>query len=195
MAVEIWRWQYFALTNIPPTLYLDTGYLHVQLFVWNNGCMDSLTRKNYVYSKPPVARFDIASIDCGNRLSRQFLDKSVAATAWFWEFGDGQTSTARNPRHTFSRPGTYLVKLTVKNATCEHWKWESVTVVDEKADLRISETELCKNVSTTIAAINSNEANIALYSWTITKGNKVYGTLRAKPSNLLSPMRANMISG
>ncbi|MDF2187531.1 PKD domain-containing protein [Paraflavitalea sp. CAU 1676] len=175
-----WLWKFgdgsSSSEQHPSHTYLDTGYLHVQLFVWNNGCMDSLTRKNYVYIKPPVARFDIASIDCGNRLSRQFFDKSVAATAWFWEFGDGQTSTARNPRHTFSRPGTYLVKLTVKNATCEHWKWESVTVVDEKADLRISETELCKNVSTTIAAINSNEANIALYSWTITKGNKVYGT-------------------
>ena len=36
-------------------------------------------------------------------------------TSWFWTFGDGSTSTDQNPVHTYSRAGTYSVKLKVSN--------------------------------------------------------------------------------
>jgi PKD repeat protein len=34
-------------------------------------------------------------------------------TSWYWQFGDGNTSDARNPSHQYSRKGTYNVRLTV----------------------------------------------------------------------------------
>ncbi len=37
-------------------------------------------------------------------------------TAYGWDFGDGATSTEPSPTHTFARPGTYPVKLTVTDA-------------------------------------------------------------------------------
>ena len=37
---------------------------------------------------------------------------SGSATTWAWDFGDGQTSTIKNPGHSYSAPGTYTVKLT-----------------------------------------------------------------------------------
>ena len=33
-------------------------------------------------------------------------------TKWLWDFGDGTTSTLQNPMHTYSKLGTYTVKLT-----------------------------------------------------------------------------------
>ena len=33
-----------------------------------------------------------------------------------WNFGDGQTSTAKNTSHTYNNPGTYTVSLNVSNA-------------------------------------------------------------------------------
>ncbi|MDI7276175.1 MAG: PKD domain-containing protein, partial [Anaerolineae bacterium] len=39
-------------------------------------------------------------------------------TDLWWDFGDGATSTAANPVHTYLRPGTYTVTLHVANA-CE----------------------------------------------------------------------------
>ena len=33
--------------------------------------------------------------------------------SWEWDFGDGTSSTVREPSHTYTRPGTYSVSLTV----------------------------------------------------------------------------------
>lgn len=45
-----------------------------------------------------------------------FTDRSESdalITRWSWEFGDGSTSTERNPSHTYMQPGTYTVKLSI----------------------------------------------------------------------------------
>jgi Zn-dependent metalloprotease len=41
----------------------------------------------------------------------QFSNKSVKANTYVWDFGDGQTSTAVNPTHTYAAIGDYHVKL------------------------------------------------------------------------------------
>lgn len=47
-------------------------------------------------------------------LSYNFTDATTPTpTAWMWDFGDGGTSTAQNPTHTFATGGSYTVKLVV----------------------------------------------------------------------------------
>lgn len=43
------------------------------------------------------------------------------ATAWFWDFGDGTTSTDQAPNHTYAKPGQFTVKLQVTygRANCQ----------------------------------------------------------------------------
>ncbi|MFM9949292.1 MAG: PKD domain-containing protein, partial [Saprospiraceae bacterium] len=43
---------------------------------------------------------------------------SVNATAYNWDFGDGNGSTESNPQHTFTNNGTYSVTLNAQNAYC-----------------------------------------------------------------------------
>ena len=43
----------------------------------------------------------------------QFTDTSINANTYYWEFGDGTTSTERNPMHTYGEYGTYTVYLTI----------------------------------------------------------------------------------
>lgn len=46
-----------------------------------------------------------------------FTDTSTGSpTVWLWDFGDGTTSTAPNPIHTFNTVGTYTVTLTAQNS-------------------------------------------------------------------------------
>jgi PKD repeat protein len=40
-------------------------------------------------------------------------DADGSLTKYTWDFGDGQTSTAVNPSHTYATPGSYNVRLTV----------------------------------------------------------------------------------
>ena len=61
---------------------------------------------------PPSAEF---TWEC-SALSCQFTDASSddgTVTAWLWSFGDGGSSTERNPTHTYAAAGSYSVTLTV----------------------------------------------------------------------------------
>ena len=65
-----------------------------------NGC-DSIVGNNFTY------------VD--SSLTVNFSDTISGATSWFWNFGDGNTSTIQNPTHTYSTSGTYTVCLSVSN--------------------------------------------------------------------------------
>jgi PKD repeat protein len=45
----------------------------------------------------------------------RFYDDSIGATAWLWDFGDGATSTERNPMHIYQTAGSYNVILTASS--------------------------------------------------------------------------------
>ncbi|MBS1619517.1 MAG: PKD domain-containing protein [Bacteroidetes bacterium] len=45
-----------------------------------------------------------------------FTDHSTGATSYAWTFGDGGTSTAQSPTHTYDSIGIYTVSLTVTNS-------------------------------------------------------------------------------
>jgi hypothetical protein len=64
----------------------------------------------------PVAAFTGPSV-ATRGVAVSFRDSSTnAPTSWLWNFGDGATSTDRNPTHTFATAGTYTVSLTATNA-------------------------------------------------------------------------------
>ena len=65
---------------------------------------------------PPVAGFTADRVSGAAPLSVNFSDQSTnSPTSWSWDFGDGATSTAQNPSHTYDLVGTYTVSLTVSN--------------------------------------------------------------------------------
>ncbi|MFH1841624.1 MAG: S8 family serine peptidase [bacterium] len=65
----------------------------------------------------PVAAFVGAPLSGSFPLNVSFTDQSSGApTSWSWTFGDGGTSSAQNPSHTYTAAGTYTVSLTVSNS-------------------------------------------------------------------------------
>ncbi len=66
----------------------------------------------------PVAGFSVSSTSGVAPLAVSFTDSSTGSpSSWAWDFGDGGTSTAQHPTHTYSVPGTYSVQLTASNAS------------------------------------------------------------------------------
>lgn len=61
-------------------------------------------------------------------LKAVFNNTSTGAASYSWDFGDGKTSTEKNPTHRYSAAGTYLVTLVVKNSSGTKETWKNVTV-------------------------------------------------------------------
>lgn len=75
-----------------------------------------LTAGYFSYAQP-TANFTAAPLAGCSPLIVNFQDLSTGgATAWNWNFGNGNTSTLQNPVATYFTPGTYTVTLTVTNA-------------------------------------------------------------------------------
>lgn len=72
-----------------------------------------------------VSGFDVA-----------FTNKSANADSYSWNFGDGQTSTAVSPTHTYTAPGMYQVQLTAQDDSCNHTHIATKTVVIAPTDIQ-----------------------------------------------------------
>ena len=78
---------------------------------------------------PPVAAFSFSPASPQTNVPVAFTDASTGSpTIWQWNFGDGGTSTLRNPTHTFAAAGSYTVRLTATNAGGPSQTTRTVTV-------------------------------------------------------------------
>lgn len=64
---------------------------------------------------PPVTQFYASSTTTCNGTVSFFDQTSGNPTTWSWTFGDGGTSTLKNPVHTYTVGGTYNVTLVTTN--------------------------------------------------------------------------------
>lgn len=58
---------------------------------------------------------------------------SANAVSYLWDFGDGTTSTEKNPLHIYSKSGYYTVKLTVHGETDTDLAEQTVLINDESS--------------------------------------------------------------
>lgn len=73
----------------------------------------------------PSARFGYAV----NDLTVTFTNLSKDAETYAWDFGDGATSTEKDPVHTYADFGDYTVKLVAKNSAGEAKYEEEINLV------------------------------------------------------------------
>lgn len=101
----------------PTHTYTSNGPFSVNMEVTSGaGCTSSQTQVlNTIYEEPQAAFTAVNEICLGNSIT--FTDQSNAPNAsvasWSWDFGDGTTSTERNPSKTYTTAGTYTVTLNV----------------------------------------------------------------------------------
>lgn len=77
------------------------------------GCIDSATLCIEKVD-PPVAAFTSQSSVC-LETGVPFVNNSTGAESYFWDFGDGSTSSAEEPVHSYTSPGSYTITLVAQN--------------------------------------------------------------------------------
>lgn len=120
-----WSWNFgdggTSTSRNPTHIYASAGSYTVTLTSTNSFGSNTQTKTNYITvniaGSSPVAAFigTPTTITAGE--SVQFTDQSTnTPTSWNWNFGDGTTSTIRNPSNTYITPGNYTVSLTATNS-------------------------------------------------------------------------------
>jgi len=64
-------------------------------------------------NEEPEAEFEFTCLGLSCTFSDRSGDDDGSVVSWQWEFGDGSTSTARNPSHAYGVAGRYEVRLRV----------------------------------------------------------------------------------
>jgi PKD repeat protein len=76
----------------------------------------TLTGHITAYYALPIVSFTSNTTTGIDPLTIEFTDSSTnSPTSWYWYFGDGGTSTEKNPVYEYTDAGTYSVSLTATN--------------------------------------------------------------------------------
>jgi PKD repeat protein len=116
--------------------YATAGFYTTKQVITGGNMTDSMFITVHVSNNKPIAGYSFTPNNvCGN-INTQFTNHSLGnGLSYFWDFGDGGTSTLENPSHQFLQavgmPGTtnYPVKLVVTNLFgCKDSTTQTVTV-------------------------------------------------------------------
>jgi PKD repeat protein len=105
----------------PIHIYTNQGEydvkLKVRLELDDCNQVDSMMKEEYIIVNDLEARFSAHPTAGIAPLSVQFTDESSGSpSSWFWDFGDGHTSTQQNPQNQYATTGVYDVFLRVSNS-------------------------------------------------------------------------------
>lgn len=119
-----------------------------------------------------LADFDAPPIDC-TPYTVNFNNTSMgsANTMYFWDFGDGNTSTLYNPTHTYTTSGTFTITLiTIDSLSCNisDTVVKQVTILSDTTYTLPSVT-ICGNGTEQIGLLPNSNTSIT-YTWSPTNG-------------------------
>ncbi|MDP5172037.1 MAG: PKD domain-containing protein [Bacteroidia bacterium] len=125
--IVAWNWTFGNGDNSndqePIYTYYTPGSYQIRFRVTDaNGCTDSVMKTVIATEAPRPSFSQNDSVGC-SPFTVKFTDRTRASypiTGWLWNFGDGTTSTVKNPTHTYLTDGIYTVSLTVfDNNNCQ----------------------------------------------------------------------------
>jgi len=114
-----------------------------------------------------VAEFQQPPINCAP-YAVQFINTSTHApgTQYQWYFGDGASSTAMNPSHTYLLPGTYNIKLVVTDTNACNYA-DSITkqlIVISGSSQTLASPSICLGNSIQIGILPSGTIGL-VFNW------------------------------
>jgi gliding motility-associated-like protein len=169
-ATQVWRYK----LNHPHT-FGPSGVYPITITagtVTSEGCGNSviIDRDLYVYD-PPVLNFRAVNNGCVTD-SVVFIDNTTYPTGtfsykWYWDFGDGNFSTVKSPKHLYNAPGTYVVRYSVvSNVGCLSDTVTSMVFVTDVPTAKFGlSNPICTGVPVTFSDTSSASLPGVLTKW------------------------------
>lgn len=174
-----WEWNFgdgsFSNSPSPVHQYLTPGTYDVTLRMVACGDTLVLSKPGYVQinSNFPVASFQTITASCAGDTAT-FLNQSIYADTYQWDFGDGSFSTDSVPVHVYSGSGNYTVQLIAIDASggCRD---TTVQVIQISNNVVSSFTVTTDSCNLTVSLFNTSQ-NASIYSWDFGDGSTGTGS-------------------
>ena len=179
--VTNWHWKFqnietgnitYSSANVTAVhTFGKPGVYNVTLDVWGAGGNDTLTKAAYVTannnsSNLPVANFSASPTSGNAPLNVTFTDNSTDASSQLWYFGNGNSSTEKNPMQNYSEPGNYTVILIVNNTNGWNTETQKIIVLAQPV---LPAANFSSNVTSGYAPLsvqfNDSSQNVTGWNW------------------------------
>lgn len=117
-----WHWSFgdgdTSSQQNPSHIYNNVGNFTVSLISTNTYGSDTTIKVDFIIiGLSPIAAFSANPTNGIVPLTVIFTDLSQNnPTSWYWDFGDGNSSTVQNPSHTYTKKGNYTVYFAATNS-------------------------------------------------------------------------------
>ena len=167
-----WLWTFEggnpgSSTEQNPTVLYDTpGDYNVTLVATTSAGSNTYTQNQFIIvTTVPSVGFSTTT----NGATVNFLNSSVGATSYLWDFGDTNFSVDPNPEHTYTNDGDYTVTLTAINECGETTTTQNISVVSFPAAVFSADiTTGCGPLAVNFTDLSTG--NVSAWSWTFPGG-------------------------
>jgi PKD repeat protein len=160
----------------PSVVYQTAGVYDVFLIASNGTGSDTFKRTSFIrVNGSPISKFDITRAP--NSTTATFLNRTLGATSYKWDFGDGTSSTEATPQHTYRSTGIFVVCLTALNACGLTSSCDTLTLLSlPSAQVSVNQTVGCAPHFAQFSG--QNPSNVVSWLWSFPGGTPATSTDR-----------------
>lgn len=187
--ITAWEWDFDDGTrsNVqnPAHSFTQTGNYNISLKATNDaGCFNILNKLAYIKAADPLqASFSFTQpAACRPPETIAFTNNTQSAgnISYVWDFGDGSSSTAASPSHTYNNSGTFSVSLIAANTigcTDTLLLPDTLTINNNQAIIESADT-VCINKVMTLT--NASVPSTLGARWVFDDGSTAFGNTISK---------------
>jgi len=170
--INTYSWNFGANANPPSAtgmgpytvFYSTPGWKTITLQV-SSGLGNSTAVDSIFILEKATADFSYSV----NNLTVTFTDQSSAASAWLWDFGDGNQVSLQNPQYTYATGNTYTVTLVAMNQCGSDTLSQQISVFpDGITGPGGTSWQVFPNPTTGWLTVKASEIQSASVNWKIT---------------------------
>ncbi|MCP3915545.1 MAG: PKD domain-containing protein [bacterium] len=159
----------------PSHTYTNAGTYNVSLTVSGPGGSDSETKNGYITATVGAPEADFAGFPTVGNTPHTVIFSDLTtgtATSWSWNFGDGGTSSAQNPQHTYNTSGVFNVSLTATGPGGSDTETKNgyITVFSSPPTSNFFGNPTSGSAPLNVAFTNTASGEVSSYNWSFGDG-------------------------